>query len=279
MSDDRPSFPFQAPRPGGGPVPSFSPSPQPQAPSRPSQAPAYAPRPQPSAPPLARPQAPQDPTPSFGVPVSQTSATTSAPVSFSSLRGEVAELDKILTVAVNRGASDIHLSSGTPPRNRLDGELVPMPEYPDPVNSQWMKSIFQKIMRPPVWERYNKHLEADFSHVVEGVGRFRVNAFQQQGVPGAVFRIIPTRIKTIEELKAPQSLKEIAKKPKGLILVTGPTSSGKSTTLAAMIDFINDTRSEHIMTIEDPIEFVHNLKNRSSINVRLERTPSPSPKP
>lgn len=178
-----------------------------------------------------------------------------------------ATLDAILKLAVSRGSSDIHFSTGVPVRNRVDGDLVGIPEYPEPITKEWMLAVFKQIMREEIFERYEKHHEADFAHPVEGVGRFRVNGFQQQMVPGAVFRIIPTKIKTIEELNAPASLKEIAQKPRGLILVTGPTGSGKSTTLAAMIDSINKTRAEHIMTIEDPVEFVH-VSQKSLINQR-----------
>lgn len=176
-------------------------------------------------------------------------------------------LDEILTVAFRKGASDIHFSADAQVRNRVDGELIPMAEFPGILSKRWLRDSLNKIMLEEHWVRYEKLHEADVSHSIEGISRFRVNVFQQLGLPGAVFRIIPTTIKTIEELGVPQSLKDIAKMPKGLVLVTGPTGSGKSTTLAAMIDAINKTRSDHIMTIEDPIEFVH-VSKKSLINQR-----------
>ena len=240
--------------------PAFQPSvPQPQQPLAPSVAAPV--QPVTAAPPVS-------PTPSVpqftqqAAPVTPAVSSAVAPAPRPNL-----SVDEILTLAVSRGASDIHFSCGIPVRNRIDGELVGIPEFPDVITSEWMKKTFQGIMRDETFDRYELTHEADFAHPVEGVGRFRVNAFQQQGTPGAVFRIIPTRIKTIAELNAPESLKEIAQKPKGLILVTGPTGSGKSTTLAAMIDAINSTRSEHIMTIEDPVEFVH-VSKKSLINQR-----------
>lgn len=123
------------------------------------------------------------------------------------------------------------------------------------------------MLSQTLWTRYLTDHEADTSYAIEGVARFRVNVFQQRGMPGAVFRVIPTVIKTIKELGVPEQLKTIALRPKGLILVTGPTGSGKSTTLTAMLDEINETRSDHIMTIEDPIEFVHESK-KSLVNQR-----------
>lgn len=249
-------------------APSFpQPVARPQAaPQTPAATPAPSFNPAPSVPPQAAP-APATPTPAVDP------AVTPAPTPSFSGAGSYAgadaraTLDKILALAVSRGSSDIHFSTGVEVRNRIDGDLVPIPEFPEPLTKEWMMAAFKQIMRDDIYERYEKHHEADFAHPVENVGRFRVNAFQQQLRPGAVFRIIPTKIKTIEELNAPASLKEIARKPRGLILVTGPTGSGKSTTLAAMIDAINKSRSEHIMTIEDPVEFVH-VSQKSLINQR-----------
>lgn len=179
----------------------------------------------------------------------------------------VPTLNEILTRAVRKGASDIHFAANSQVRNRVDGELVVMADFEKPLESHWLSDALQRVMSEDLWLRYEKTHEADVSYSIKDVARFRVNVFLQRGLPGAVFRIIPTVIKTIEELGVPESLKEIAKKPKGLILVTGPTGSGKSTTLTAMIDAINDTRADHIMTIEDPIEFVHTSK-KSLINQR-----------
>ncbi len=176
-------------------------------------------------------------------------------------------IDEILTHAVKNGASDIHFAVNDRVRARIDGELSVMPHFPEEVTSEWLNATLKAVLNEELWERYNKDLEADLSYEVPGVARFRVNCFFQRALPGAVFRVIPTVIKTIEELGVPHSLREISKKPKGLILVTGPTGSGKSTTLTAMIDAINDTRAEHIMTIEDPIEFVHKSK-KSLVNQR-----------
>lgn len=203
--------------------------------------------------------APSLAAPSFGA--TPTQAAASAPAF-----GDPT-LDEILTIAVRKNASDIHFAANARVRNRVDGELILMPEFTGALSSKWVRESLEKFILPEIWERYEKNHEADVSYNVEGVARFRVNVFLQRGLPGAVFRIIPTVIKTIEELGVPVSLKEIAKKPKGLVLVTGPTGSGKSTTLTAMIDAINDTRADHIMTIEDPIEFVHTSK-KSLINQR-----------
>lgn len=171
-----------------------------------------------------------------------------------------ATLDEILTAAVRRGASDIHFAVSSIVRCRIDGDLNPMIEFPQHITIEWLSSSLEAIVPKEIWDRFLSEREADLSYEILGLARFRVNVFIQRGVIGAVFRVIPTVIKTIEELGVPQSLKTIAMKPKGLILVTGPTGSGKSTTLTAMIDAINNQRPDHIMTIEDPIEFVHKSK-------------------
>jgi len=215
------------------------------------QAPAY------GAP--VRQPAPPATMPSYAQPAQQQPATTTQ-------RGGPT-LDQVLTTAVRKGASDIHFSAEDLVRNRVDGELVLMPDFTAPLSAEWLTRQLKGFMSEEAWNKYDSHHEADLSYTVADVARFRVNVFLQRGLPGAVFRIIPTVIKTIEQLGVPMSLKEIAKKPKGLVLVTGPTGSGKSTTLTAMIDAINDTRPDHIMTIEDPIEFVHKSK-KSLINQR-----------
>ncbi len=237
-----------------GPTPQRAPAPaptQPQAQPSTQRVPSFgAPERQP---------APASPAPSFSQPAQ-------APAATATTRGWPT-LDQVLTTAVRRGASDIHFSSGDLVRNRIDGELILMPDFNVPLPAEWLTHQLKSFMSEEAWNKYDSHHEADLSYVVEDVARFRVNVFLQRGLPGAVFRIIPTVIKTIEQLGVPMSLKELAKKPKGLILVTGPTGSGKSTTLTAMIDAINDTRPDHIMTIEDPIEFVHKSK-KSLINQR-----------
>lgn len=214
-------------------------------------------------------QSPQRGAPPAATPTITTApsfATAAPPAAVTPAFGDPT-LDEILTIAVRNGASDIHFASNDAARNRIDGELTPMPDFPMELTSKWLGESLEKIMPEELWAKYDRHHEADFSHNIDGVARFRVNSFIQRGMPGAVFRIIPTVIKTIDELGVPQSLREIAKKPKGLVLVTGPTGSGKSTTLTAMIDAINDTRADHIMTIEDPIEFVHKSK-KSLVNQR-----------
>lgn len=175
-------------------------------------------------------------------------------------------IDDLLKRLVTDGGSDLHLSNKSQPRYRVDGSLKPMSDT-SPVTDEWLDKQFKKIAPARLYEEFEMLHEADFSHSIDGYGRFRVNMFKQRGTLGAVFRTIPSRIKSLEELGSPYVLKELVKQPKGLILVTGPTGSGKSTTLAAMINEINETRDEHIMTIEDPIEFVHDNK-KSLINQR-----------
>lgn len=155
----------------------------------------------------------------------------------------------------NVGASDLHLSVGFSPLLRLKGSLVPMQFKP--LSKETLEKLLFEVMRPDQVELFKKTNDMDFSYAVEGLARFRGNAFADHRGPGAVFRIIPTDIKTIDEMGYPEGVKKIAKMRKGLILVTGPTGSGKSTTLASIIHEINLTLKGHIITIEDPIEFVH----------------------
>ncbi|WP_050727411.1 type IV pilus twitching motility protein PilT [Vulgatibacter incomptus] len=176
------------------------------------------------------------------------------------------ELNEILTVALRGGASDIHLKSGLPPIFRVDGRLMPVKDarrLPPEEIARMAFSIMNEYQR----ERFKQTNECDLAYGVPGLGRFRVNVFQQRGTVGVVFRVIPFRIQSIEQLMLPPILGKIALEPRGLILVTGTTGSGKSTTLAAMIDHINNVESDHIMTIEDPIEFLLRDKN-SIINQR-----------
>jgi twitching motility protein PilT len=176
------------------------------------------------------------------------------------------EINDILTVAVKAGASDVLLKAGQPPLFRLHGGLVPL-NGAERLSPEELARLCVSTMNNYQREQFKQTNEADLAYAVPGLGRFRVNVFQQRGMVGAVLRVIPVKIKSIEELRLPQVLAKIALEQRGLILVTGTTGSGKSTTLAAMIDHINSQRSAHIMTIEDPIEYVHRDK-RSIVNQR-----------
>ncbi len=176
------------------------------------------------------------------------------------------ELNEILQVALRANASDIHLKAGLPPMFRVDGHLVPLKDGrrlpPEEVARMALGTMneFQK-------EKFKQTNEVDLAYGVPGLGRFRVNIFQQRGTVGGVFRVIPFKIQSIEQLMLPKVLEKLANEQRGLVLVTGTTGSGKSTTLAAMIDHVNATETCHIMTIEDPIEFLIRDK-RSIVNQR-----------
>jgi twitching motility protein PilT len=175
-------------------------------------------------------------------------------------------INDLLKVAVASGASDLHLKVGSYPMMRVNGSLFVASEdkrldRPD------TEAMAQTIFGPEHLEKFRKSQEVDLAYSVAGLGRFRVNVFQQRGTVGLVLRVIPTRIKNIDELGLPPVLKRIASEERGLVLVTGTTGSGKSTTLAAMIDYINSTRSAHIMTVEDPIEYLHR-DHHSIVNQR-----------
>ena len=180
--------------------------------------------------------------------------------------GGAVELNDVLKVAIKAGSSDIHLKAGLPPIFRIDGSLYPYKEAPrlspDMVNKMAF-GIMNKIQQ----EKFKKNNEVDLAYGVPGLGRFRVNVFQQRGTIGVVLRVIPFGIMTTEQLNLPPVISKIAQENRGLILVTGTTGSGKSTTLAAMIDLINTSRTAHIVTIEDPIEFLHRDK-KSIVNQR-----------
>jgi twitching motility protein PilT len=168
------------------------------------------------------------------------------------------DIAELLAFSVKNNASDLHLSAGLPPMIRVDGDMrrinVPALEH------RTVHSLVYDIMNDKQRKDYEEFFETDFSFEIPGVARFRVNAFNQKRGAAAVFRTIPTKVLTLEELKAPAIFKEVIDVPRGLVLVTGPTGSGKSTTLAAMIDHLNENKYEHILTIEDPIEFVHTSK-------------------
>jgi twitching motility protein PilT len=176
------------------------------------------------------------------------------------------ELNDVLRVAVKGNASDIHLKAGLPPMFRVDGALVPL-KNGERLLPEWLVNVARAIMTPGQANHFEKNHEVDLAYSIPGVGRFRVNAFQQRGTVGIVFRVIPFGVKTAQQLNLPKVVERIAMEPRGLILVTGTTGSGKSTTLAAMIDHINSNRTCHIITIEDPIEFLIRDK-RSIVNQR-----------
>ncbi len=168
------------------------------------------------------------------------------------------DITELLAFSAKQGASDLHLSAGLPPMIRVDGDVrrINLP----PMEHKEVHGLIYDIMNDKQRKDYEEFLETDFSFEVPGVARFRVNAFNQNRGAGGVFRTIPSKVLTMEDLGMGQVFKDICSAPRGLVLVTGPTGSGKSTTLAAMIDYINDNRYEHVLTIEDPIEFVHESK-------------------
>ncbi len=176
------------------------------------------------------------------------------------------DLNEILTIAIKGNASDIHLKAGLPPLFRVDGALVPL-KNSERLAPEKLKEIVDKLMTPGQKAHFEEHHELDLAYSIAGLGRFRVNAFMQRGTVGIVFRVIPFGVKTTEQLLLPKVVEKIAMENRGLVLVTGTTGSGKSTTLAAMIDAINTNRTCHIMTIEDPIEFLIRDK-RSVVNQR-----------
>ncbi|MGJ8692146.1 MAG: type IV pilus twitching motility protein PilT [Thalassotalea sp.] len=168
------------------------------------------------------------------------------------------DITELLAFSVEHNASDLHLSTGTPPSIRVDGDVrkLNIPAF----DEKDVNALVYDIMNDRQRKEYEQNLEVDFSFEVPNLARFRVNAFNQNRGPAAVFRTIPSVVLTMEQLGCPESFKNIAENPRGLVLVTGPTGSGKSTTLAAMVDYINSTKHDHILTIEDPIEFVHENK-------------------
>jgi twitching motility protein PilT len=168
------------------------------------------------------------------------------------------KIEELLKVLVEKGGSDLHLKFNRPPLMRIKGELVPS-DLPV-ISKDGMKAILYPMLTELQIKKLENERELDFSFFVEGLARFRGNIFHQMGHLGAVFRAIPVRIKTVEELNLPSVLNDLVQRKQGIILVTGPTGSGKSTTLAAMIHRINEIRHDHVITIEDPIEFVHTDK-------------------
>lgn len=176
------------------------------------------------------------------------------------------EITDLLTLTKERGASDLHLAAGAPPTLRVNGRLVRVEGLPV-LTRERMHSLLYDILADEQKARFEDTHDLDFSLELTGVGRFRVNAFMQRLGEGMVLRLIPSKIQTLDDLDMPPILKDLAMKDRGLVLVTGPTGSGKSTTLAAMVDHMNENRQHHIITIEDPIEFVHTPK-KCNINQR-----------
>jgi twitching motility protein PilT len=178
----------------------------------------------------------------------------------------VNSIDELLEHMVARDASDLHVTVGTPPVIRVRGEVERVDEY-NALTPDETQELLYRILSSEQQKNLEIKRQLDFSHSIPGLARFRVNVYFQRESIGAAFRLIPAEIKTLEELGIPATLHQLAEKPRGLVLVTGPTGSGKSTTLAAIIDEINRNRSEHILTIEDPIEFLHRHK-RCIVNQR-----------
>jgi len=174
-------------------------------------------------------------------------------------------IQELLNFSVQQGASDLHITAGMPPLIRVDGDIRRI--NVDPMEHKKVHGLIYDIMNDKQRKDYEEFLESDFSFEIPGLARFRVNAFVQNRGAAAVFRTIPSTVLTMEQLGMGEVFKKISNNPRGLIAVTGPTGSGKSTTLAAMIDYINSNKYEHILTIEDPIEFVHESK-KSLINQR-----------
>ena len=165
------------------------------------------------------------------------------------------DITELLAFSAKQGASDLHLSSDLPPMIRVDGDVrrINLPA----LGHKEVHSLVYDIMNDKQRKDFEEFLETDFSFEVPGVARFRVNAFNHNRGAGAVFRTIPSKVLTMDQLGMGQVFKDLSMVPRGIVLVTGPTGSGKSTTLAAMVDFINETKYDHILTVEDPIEFVH----------------------
>jgi twitching motility protein PilT len=175
-------------------------------------------------------------------------------------------VNDLLKIAVEHGASDLHIKVGSYPMMRVGGDLIPA-NTDVRLDHEDVVAMSSSVMSTAQRQRFKEAQEVDLAYSVPGLGRFRCNIFQQRGTVGMVLRVIPMQIRTIEELSLPVVLKQIASEERGLVLVTGTTGSGKSTTLAALVDYINKTRCAHVMTVEDPIEFLHR-DNMSLINQR-----------
>src|SRR5881296_4560359 len=177
----------------------------------------------------------------------------------------MAELDRFLSVIVKHGGSDLHIGEGEPPKMRVHGDIIPIRD--EPISHEEATRMLSEVCGPRNWETLQERGDLDFAYEMDEASRFRSNYFKQSNGYGATFRLIPTRIATLEDLGIPVVVKDFANIRGGLVLVTGPTGSGKTTTQAALIDFINQNFSKHVVTIEEPIEFVHDSK-RSIITQR-----------
>jgi twitching motility protein PilT len=199
--------------------------------------------------------------------VDATSAVLDATAVPIEARAEMREaLDTMLTELVRRGGSDLHLTVDAPPMVRVHGELRPLPDYP-PMTARDTAELVRSLLSDAQWARFERDQEIDLAYDLTGVSRFRVNCFQQRNAYGSVMRAIPHSIKPLHELGIPAQIERFARLPRGLVLVTGPTGSGKTTTLASLLDMANSERRDHIMTIEDPIEFLHHHR-RCVVNQR-----------
>jgi twitching motility protein PilT len=167
---------------------------------------------------------------------------------------------ELLTALLEVGGSDLHLTAGTPPTVRVNGDLVRLEQYPE-LTPRALQGMVYAILPQKLRERFEQELELDMSYSLPGQARFRVNVYQQRDALGAAFRLIPFEIKKLQDLGLPGVVADLARFPRGFVVVTGPTGSGKSTTLAGMVDVVNEERSGHIMTVEDPIEFLHKHKS------------------
>src|SRR3954470_10896313 len=176
------------------------------------------------------------------------------------------ELDELLTMLVELGGSDLHITAGIAPCMRVNGHLEPLAGR-NRLAPGDTETLIRSILSESLWERFDRDQELDTAYAIPGVSRFRVNVYRQRGAVGGAFRAIPHKIRSLEELGLPRSVESFAHLTRGLVLVTGPTGSGKSTTLAALLDVANQTRSSHIVTIEDPIEYLHSHA-RSVVNQR-----------
>ena len=178
----------------------------------------------------------------------------------------MAAIDSLLRSMLEKGGSDLHLTIGLPPKSRISGNLIPLTDTP--VSADYMATLLKEICPPARWAQFLEKKDLDLAHEIPGLARFRANYLYNHWGQGAVLRQIPSKILSFDDLKLPPALKKLCNLNEGLVVVTGPTGSGKSTTLAAMIDYINDTSARHIITIEDPVEFVH--QNKKSVIVHRE---------
>ncbi len=226
----------------------------PDEPTTIAEIPAAAPAPAPVAPVAAAPP----PPPPQPAPAPVPAAAPQAPLVRASVGGH--HIDRLFHLMVGQKSSDLHLSVGMPPLIRKDGEIKMLEDGASALDAESMVALLQPIMPPKNREEFDRRHDTDFAYEIEGLARFRSNIFMDRKGPGAVFRVIPSKILTAEDLGLSPHILKLCQLNKGLVLVTGPTGSGKSTTLCAMVDYINRTRTDHIITIEDPIEFVHENK-------------------